>query len=33
MTLPLVMGHEIAGRVAALGPETKGVAVGEAKVV
>ena len=33
VTLPLVMGHEIAGRVAAMGPEARGVAVGEAKVV
>jgi len=33
MVLPLTMGHEIAGRVAALGPDAKGVAVGEAKVV
>lgn len=33
VVLPLAMGHEIAGRVAAMGPEAKGVAVGEAKVV
>ena len=33
MTLPLVMGHEIAGRVAAVGPDAKGVAVGAAAVV
>ncbi|TPG59785.1 alcohol dehydrogenase [Roseomonas nepalensis] len=33
VVLPLAMGHEIAGRVAALGPDAKGVAVGEAKVV
>ncbi|WP_043831066.1 alcohol dehydrogenase [Muricoccus aerilatus] len=33
VVLPLAMGHEIAGRVAAMGPEAKGVSVGEAKVV
>ena len=33
VVLPLAMGHEIAGRVAALGPDARGVAVGEAKVV
>jgi propanol-preferring alcohol dehydrogenase len=33
MSLPLAMGHEIVGRVAALGPDAIGVAVGEMKVV
>ncbi|MBB5693812.1 alcohol dehydrogenase [Muricoccus pecuniae] len=33
VVLPLAMGHEIAGRVAAVGPEAVGVAVGEEKVV
>ena len=33
MTLPLVMGHEITGRVVAMGPDAKGVAVGGAAVV
>jgi alcohol dehydrogenase/propanol-preferring alcohol dehydrogenase len=33
VVLPLAMGHEIAGRVAAMGPEASGVAIGEAKVV
>ncbi|WP_424138980.1 alcohol dehydrogenase [Roseomonas chloroacetimidivorans] len=33
VVLPLAMGHEIVGRVAAMGPEAKGVATGEMKVV
>jgi alcohol dehydrogenase/propanol-preferring alcohol dehydrogenase len=33
VALPLAMGHEIVGRVAALGPDAKGVAIGEMKVV
>jgi len=33
MSLPLAMGHEIVGRVAAMGPEAKGASVGEMKVV
>jgi alcohol dehydrogenase/propanol-preferring alcohol dehydrogenase len=33
MTLPLAMGHEIVGRVARLGPEASGVAVGERRIV
>ncbi|WP_159348757.1 alcohol dehydrogenase [Roseomonas harenae] len=33
MSLPLAMGHEIVGRVAAMGPDAKGVAAGEMKVV
>ncbi|MBP0446843.1 alcohol dehydrogenase catalytic domain-containing protein [Roseomonas sp. SSH11] len=33
VVLPLAMGHEIVGRVAAMGPDARGVALGEAKVV
>lgn len=33
VTLPLAMGHEIVGRVAKLGPEAKGVAVGALRIV
>ncbi|WP_458096656.1 alcohol dehydrogenase [Roseomonas sp. WA12] len=33
VVLPLAMGHEITGRVAAVGPEATGVSVGEEKVV
>jgi alcohol dehydrogenase/propanol-preferring alcohol dehydrogenase len=33
VVLPLAMGHEIVGRVAKLGPEAKGVAVGDLRVV
>jgi propanol-preferring alcohol dehydrogenase len=33
VTLPLAMGHEIVGRVAKLGPEAKGVAVGDLRIV
>ncbi|HEY8610997.1 MAG TPA: alcohol dehydrogenase [Roseomonas sp.] len=33
MVLPLTMGHEITGRVAAMGPDATGVSVGEMKVV
>ena len=32
-TLPFTLGHEIAGRVAALGPDASGVAEGDAVVV
>lgn len=31
--LPLVMGHEVVGRVAALGPEATGVAIGDLRIV
>jgi len=31
--LPLVMGHEVVGRVAALGPDAVGVAVGDVRIV
>lgn len=33
VSLPLVMGHEIVGRVVKLGPQARGVAVGELKIV
>jgi len=33
VSLPLVMGHEIAGEVAALGPDAKGVRVGDKVLV
>ncbi|MSP01732.1 MAG: alcohol dehydrogenase [Acetobacteraceae bacterium] len=33
VTLPLAMGHEIVGRVAKLGPEAKGVKVGDLRIV
>ena len=33
MVLPLALGHEIAGRVAKLGPDARGVAVGDVRVV
>lgn len=33
VSLPLVMGHEIAGEVAAIGPEASGVAVGDRVLV
>ena len=33
VTLPLAMGHEIVGRVAKLGPDAKGVAVGALRIV
>jgi alcohol dehydrogenase/propanol-preferring alcohol dehydrogenase len=33
VVLPLAMGHEIVGRVAALGPEAHGVAVGDRRIV
>jgi len=33
VTLPLAMGHEIVGRVAKLGPEASGVAVGARRIV
>jgi alcohol dehydrogenase/propanol-preferring alcohol dehydrogenase len=33
MKLPLAMGHEIVGRVVALGPEATGVAVGDIRIV
>jgi len=33
VVLPLAMGHEIVGRVAALGPEATGVAIGERRIV
>jgi alcohol dehydrogenase/propanol-preferring alcohol dehydrogenase len=33
MALPRTLGHEIAGTVAALGPEARGVALGERRVV
>ena len=33
VTLPLAMGHEIVGRVAKLGPEAEGVAVGDVRIV
>lgn len=33
VVLPLAMGHEIVGRVAALGPDAKGVKVGDLRVV
>ena len=33
MTLPVTMGHEIAGEVVALGPEARGATVGDRRVV
>src|SRR5579872_4353237 len=33
VTLPLAMGHEIVGRVAKLGPDAKGVEVGDLRIV
>ena len=33
MTLPIAMGHEIVGRVAKLGPDAKGVSVGDLRIV
>ena len=33
VTLPLAMGHEIVGRVVKLGPDAKGVAVGDLRIV
>jgi len=33
VVLPLAMGHEIVGRVAKLGPEAQGVAVGDVRIV
>ena len=33
VTLPLAMGHEIVGRVAKLGPDAKGVKVGDIRIV
>ena len=33
VVLPLAMGHEIVGRVTKLGPEAKGVAVGDVRIV
>ena len=33
VTLPLAMGHEIVGRVAKLGPDAKGVRVGDLRIV
>jgi alcohol dehydrogenase/propanol-preferring alcohol dehydrogenase len=33
VTLPLAMGHEIVGRVAKLGPDATGVAVGDVRIV
>ena len=33
VTLPLVLGHEMAGRVAAVGPDVEGVAVGDLRIV
>jgi propanol-preferring alcohol dehydrogenase len=33
MTLPLALGHEIVGRVAKLGPEAVGVAIGDLRIV
>lgn len=33
VTLPLAMGHEIVGRVVALGPDAKGVAIGDLRIV
>jgi alcohol dehydrogenase/propanol-preferring alcohol dehydrogenase len=33
VVLPLAMGHEIVGRVAALGPEASGVAIGDRRIV
>ena len=33
ISLPIVLGHEIAGKVVQLGPEAKGVAVGDIRIV
>ena len=33
VTLPLIMGHEIVGRVAKLGPDATGVAIGDVRIV
>ena len=33
VTLPLAMGHEIVGRVVKLGPDAKGVKVGDIRIV
>jgi alcohol dehydrogenase/propanol-preferring alcohol dehydrogenase len=33
VVLPLAMGHEIVGRVAALGPDASGVAIGDRRIV
>ncbi|HET9018469.1 MAG TPA: alcohol dehydrogenase, partial [Acetobacteraceae bacterium] len=33
VTLPLALGHEIVGRVARLGPDAKGVSVGDLRIV
>ena len=33
VVLPLAMGHEIVGRVAKLGPDAKGVAIGDRRIV
>jgi Zn-dependent alcohol dehydrogenases len=33
ITLPLALGHEIVGRVAALGPDAQGVAIGDVRIV
>ncbi|MGE5721964.1 MAG: alcohol dehydrogenase [Sphingomonadales bacterium] len=33
LQLPLVLGHEIIGRVAAMGPDAQGVAVGDLRIV
>jgi propanol-preferring alcohol dehydrogenase len=33
VVLPLAMGHEIVGRVVAMGPDAKGVAVGDIRIV
>ena len=33
LTLPIAMGHEIVGRVVKLGPDAKGVAVGDIRIV
>jgi alcohol dehydrogenase/propanol-preferring alcohol dehydrogenase len=33
VVLPLAMGHEIVGRVAALGPDATGVAIGDTRIV
>ena len=33
VTLPLALGHEIVGRVAKLGPDARGVAVGDRRIV
>lgn len=33
MTLPLAMGHEVVGRVTRLGPDARGIAVGDMRIV